>query len=93
MNDSARIQTEHVGGSKNPLIPPGGAKELLEEARDYLSAAQRVVSDLGRSNDAGESAGIYQELYIDTISGLLILLDDKIHCACEALRESPEPNS
>ncbi|HPT28885.1 MAG TPA: hypothetical protein PLZ95_20860 [Bryobacteraceae bacterium] len=91
MNDSERTQTEYVGGSKSPLIPPGGAKQLMEEARDYLSAAQRAVSDLGRSNDAGESAGLDQELYIDTISCLLILLDNKMNCAYEDLLRSPEP--
>lgn len=91
MNDSERTRTEYVGGSESPLIPPGGAKQLMEEARDYLSAAQRALSDLGRSSDAGESAGLDQELYIDTISCLLILLDDKMHWAYEALRKSPEP--
>lgn len=91
MNDSQRIQTEYVGGSKRSLIPPGGAKQLMEEARDYLSAAQRAIADLRRVNDVGVSAGMDQEQYIDTISGLLILLDDKMHWAYEALRKPSEP--
>jgi len=94
MNDSERARIDaHAGGTKNPLVPPGGAKELMEEARDYLNAAQRATADLRRLNDAGESALIDQEKYIDTISSLLILLDDKMHWAYEALCQSPELKS
>lgn len=66
---------------------------MMEEAQDYLNAAQRAIADLKRVHDAGEAALMDQEKYIDTISSLLILLDDKMHSACEALCEPPEPKS
>jgi hypothetical protein len=91
MNDSERTRTVYEGASNSPLLPPVGAKQLMEEAQDYLNAAQRAIADLRRINDADVSAGRDQELYIDTISGLLILLDDKMNRAYEALRQSPEP--
>jgi hypothetical protein len=94
MDDSETVRIDaYAGEPKNPLLPPGGAKRLIEEAQDYLNAAQRAIADLGRVHDAGASALIDQEKYIDTISSLLVLLDDKMHWAYEALRESPEPKS
>lgn len=91
-SETTRIDA-NAGGAKTPLLSPGGAKKLMEEAQDYLNAAQRAIADLRRVHDAGESALMDQEKYIDTISSLLVLLDDKMHWAYEALRESPEPKS
>ena len=94
MNDSEKHELLHnAEGPKNPLFPAGGAKRLIEEARDYLNAAQRAIADLSRLNDPGESERIDQEKYIDTISSLLILLDDKMDRAYESICQSPQPNS
>jgi hypothetical protein len=94
MNDSEIARIDACAGKpKSPLLPHGGAKKLMEEGQDYLNAAQRAIADLRRVHDAGESALMDQEKYIDTISSLLVLLDDKMRWAYEALRESPEPKS